>query len=165
MQTPLWRDLEPGTKWVLGTGLMFLVAVLIYLVIEPFVVERHRLTAEIPRLREDLAWMKAHVSEIQRLRLSGDSGSGLHEEILAPAVVEQLIRNSGLQDQVTDMKPGTNGDVVITFKEVSYKKLMTFLFDLNKRNSAYINQARVNRLQDKTGMVSARLSLGFVQQP
>ena len=57
------------------------------------------------------------------------------------------------------MKPGMKQDVIITFDEVSYVKLLDFLFDLKKTTGAQVSLAKLKLLQGKAGMISASLSL------
>jgi len=66
-----WRERAPREQALLGGGAVVLLLTVAYLMIEPVLEERRRLAAEIPQLRQDLAWMQEHLAEVQRLRRAG----------------------------------------------------------------------------------------------
>lgn len=154
-----WQSLGRREKLMIGTGLIVLAITVIFLILEPVMKERQRMAAEIPRLREDLAWMKDHAEEVQRLRVSDLPVSGGIVKVLTPVAVENALSRAGLQDKVSDMKSGKNQEVMITFEEVSYGNLVEFLYDLNQYSGAEVSFARINQVREKSGVVKAGLTL------
>ena len=144
---------------MLVAGLLLAMLVVGVLAIRGAVVERQRLAAGLPSLRKDLAWMQRHAAEIQQLRSPGDTAPGLDVGRLDPAVVERLLRGTGLESQLTELKPGANHEVIIAFSEVSYPRLISFLFSLDRGRGGSIRRASITRVQDKAGMVSASITL------
>ena len=154
-----WLSLLRREKIALGAGVIFLFVTAIYLVLEPVVEERERMAAEIPGLKEDLEWMQARVDEINGLRERGTGVNTSAPVILTPVMVEDALRRAGLLQQVTDMKQGSGQDVVVVFDKIPFGRLMDFLFDLKSSSGARIKFARISRLNDDTGHVSASLTL------
>jgi len=155
-----WQERAIREKAVLVSAGIILLLTLIYLAFEPILQERQRLTDEIPLLREDLSWMQSQVDEIQRLT---NPAVATNDNSVAPtltlAMIEQVLRQSGMEDQVTDLRPLTGQAISIGFNQVSYANLIEFLYQLQQRSNAVVSQARINRIEGRDGIVDANLSL------
>jgi general secretion pathway protein M len=155
-----WQERAVREKAVLAAAAIILLLTLVYLAFEPILQERQRLTAEIPLLREDLAWMQSQVSEIQQL---SNPVTTVTDNSTAPALtlamVEQVLRQSGMEDQVTDLRPLAGQVISIGFDKVSYANLVEFLYQLQQRSNAVVSQARINRIEGSDGVVNATLAL------
>lgn len=154
-----WQQRAPREKQVLAAGFALLFIVIAWLVIGSAIQKRERLEAEIPLLREDLAWMQAQIAEIDQLR--GDPSS-TGKEVLTIALVEELLRAAGVHGQVSELRSASEQGVLLRFKQVAHAQLMEFLLQLRKRAAARISLASISRLPDETGMVEASLSLNPV---
>jgi len=154
-----WQNLGLREKIMIGAGLIIVILTAVFLMLEPVSHERQRMAAEIPRLRDDVAWMKAHINQVQVLHNASLSMTGKDVTTLTPAIVENALRRSGLLNKVSDMRPEVGQGVNITFDEVSFESLMEFLLNLKIQNGAKVNLAKINRLQDKIGLVRASMTL------
>jgi len=155
-----WQERAVREKAVLAAAAIILLLTLIYLAFEPILQERQRLTAEIPLLREDLAWMQSQVSEIQQLNTPVTAVTDSSTmPALTLAMVEQVLRQSGMEDQVSDLRPLAGQAISIGFNKVSYANLIDFLYQLQQRSNAIVSQARINRIDGSDGVVNATFSL------
>lgn len=153
-----WKQRASRERFVLATGGLLLFLVFAWLTIEPVFQQRERLESGIPQMREDLAWMQAQLAVVEKLRgKSGPDNSG--KAVLTIALVEELLREAGMHDQVSELRPASGQDVMLRFKQVAYPQLMEFLLQLRQRAAARISMANFSRLQDHPGMVEASLSL------
>ncbi|HKL76820.1 MAG TPA: type II secretion system protein M [Gammaproteobacteria bacterium] len=155
-----WRERAPREQALLGGGAVVLLLTVAYLMIEPVLEERRRLAAEIPQLRQDLAWMQEHLAEVQRLRRAGTAtprSEGAPR--LTPARVEGALRQAGLGEQVAGLRPAGDGGVRVTFEQVAFPELAQWLHRLHQDSGATVTKARVRRLSGEAGMVEAQLTL------
>ncbi|HEY9147524.1 MAG TPA: type II secretion system protein GspM, partial [Gammaproteobacteria bacterium] len=64
--------LQPRERYTLIAGAVVLLLLLVYLLlVEPFVVNLERLDKRVAAQQEDVAWMRAAVAEVERLRAEG----------------------------------------------------------------------------------------------
>ena len=146
-------------KYLIGTGAIVVIITIIFLMVEPVIHERHSMVAQIPQLREDLAWMKRHLNELQQLRDAGMPVATEKITNLTPMVVEDALRHVGLLSVVTGLKPGKQHGIEINFEKVEYEALIEFLFDLKEHSNARVSLARIVKMENAPGMVSATISL------
>jgi len=154
-----WQQRAPRERNVLAAGAALLLITIVYLLIEPVIQQRARIQAELPRLREDLAWMQQQGATIEQLR--GSNGMvNTGRSGLTISLVEELLREAGVHAQVSDLRPGPGQSVVLRFNQVAYTQLMELLLQLRVRAAARVSLASITRLQDQPGMVEASLTLG-----
>lgn len=137
------------------TGVAILILIVIYLLLEPALESRNRLQSDIPRMREDLVWMQAQVPELQQLL--GTNAGRPSGEPLSVALIEDLLRQSGIHEQVSELRP-VDQTVSLRFDEVSYSGLMQFLSALTSRTAARVGAAGIRRLETASH-VEASLTL------
>lgn len=150
-----WQSLAVREKSVLLAGATILVLIVIYLLLEPALERRERLQSDIPRMRENLVWMQAQVPELQQLL--GTNAGRPSGEPLSVALVEDLLRQSGIHEQVSELRP-VDQSVSLRFDDVSYSGLIQFLSALTSRTAARVGAAGIRRLET-TGHVEASLTL------
>ena len=153
-----WQSLASREKSMLVTGAVLLVLIILYLIVEPALLRRERLAGDIPRLREDLAWMQSQLAELQQLR-GVDGASAQARMPLSVAMVEELLHQVDIYDQVADLRPVQGQSVMIRFKQVGHDKLMEFLSALRDRAVARVSLASIERVQDQPGRVEASVTL------
>lgn len=150
-----WQSLAVREKGILSAGAAILVVIVIYLLLEPALERRDRLQSDIPVMRENLAWMQAQVPELQQLL--GTNAGRPSGEPLSVALVEELLRQSGIHEQVSELRP-VDQTVSLRFDDVSYNGLMQFLTALTSRTSVRVGAAGIRRLES-SGHVEASLTL------
>jgi len=155
-----WRERSSRERAILIGGGVALLLVVIYLIMEPRIEERHRLAADIPQLQEDLAWMQRHVQEAKQLRAQGGKDTETDAGDLTPAVVEESLRRGGLADAVDDLRPAGDRGVEVAFRKVRFPKLAQWLHNLEASSGARVHKARIERLDGNKGVVKADLTLG-----
>ena len=154
-----WQIRTSREKLALSVTAMSLLFVMIFLVLEPVVRERRQLSAEIPQMRADLAWMKAHSADVKRLRGISGSTPGGADHAFSPAKVEGILRAVKLQDQLSHLQPLAEGGINISFNEVVFSELVEFIFRLQDSGHVRVASVRVKKIEDKNGRVTAELVL------
>jgi len=150
-----WRARLPRERAVVGGGLFILIVVVAYLFFEPVVDERRRMVEAVPALRDDLIWMQAHVDEIVRLQKRSEPTGAGNAQVLTPAVIEEMLRQAGLKNTVSELRSDTTSSVSVAFDEVVFADLMVFFRQLNRRKNTRIRQAVIRRLPEQPGEVEA----------
>lgn len=158
-----WQARAPKEKRLLGAAAIALLGATLFSALAPRLEERRRLAAELPRLRADLAWMEAQVAVVNRLRAAvGEAASA--ELRAGPGVsaagVEEVLRALGLREQVSGLRAGgEQGGLAIAFNEVAFSDLALFVSRLQAAGQGRVINAQVNRLEGRSGAVSASLTL------
>lgn len=151
-----WQSLASREKSTLVSGVVLLLCTGIYLALEPALLRRGQLAADIPRLRDDVTWMQSQLPELEQLH--GANNSSTAGTPLSVALVEELLRQSGIYEQVTDLRP-VQQSVTIRFDKVVYAQLVEFLSAVRARAAARISLASIRRNPDHAGHVEASLTL------
>lgn len=163
LQFAWWQARAPKEKRLLGVAAIALLGAALFSALAPRLEERQRLAAELPRLRADLAWMEARVAVVNRLRAAvGEAASA--EPGAGPGVsaagVEEVLRDLGLRKQVSGLRAGgEQGGLAIVFNEVAFSDLALFVSRLQAAGQGRVVSAQVNRLEGRSGTVSASLTL------
>lgn len=151
-----WKQRSPRERQGLVTVCAALSAVALFLALEPLVEERRRLSGEIPGLREDLAWMQAHLNEARRLRAPVTEDE---PQELSPARVEMLLEAAGMRRQVSAMQPLAGQGILIRFDDVSFADLLALISRLQDEGRARVANTRVSGFDDRNGRVMAEVTL------
>jgi len=154
-----WEQRARREKTVLISGAVLVLGVCIWLIMEPAILQRQRMLAELPKLEQDLAWMQDNVDQVNRLR-GGNNAATTGKTALSIALVEEIMRDAGVHEQVNELRPTSGQGVMVKFSKVAYPQLMDFLWRLKNKAKARVTLASISRLQDQAGMVDVSLSLG-----
>lgn len=154
-----WRLRTAREKQGLGVALSLLTATVLFLLIEPVADEHRRLSAELPELRDNLAWMRAHVDDVKRLRRPATMVGEEAERGVSPARVEEFLHAAGLQEQVHHMQPMTGHALVISFEDIVFGDLLEFISRLQDEGYGSVARARINKVEGRSGLVTAELTL------
>lgn len=152
-----WQSLAIREKSLLAMSAALLLCIFIFLALEPVMLRRQRLAGDIPRLRDDLAWMQSQLAELERLQ--GTNGTSSRADApLSVALVEQLLQQVDIYDQVSDLRPVQGQSVSIRFENVVYARLIEFLAALRTHAAARVSLASIRRIEP-AGHVEASLTL------
>lgn len=142
---------------VLVLGILVIVGTVLFLLIEPVYRDHQRLRADLPRLEQDLAWMRQQLAQSKaRQRPVNRNRPG---QVVTAVTVEQSIEQAGLEEYVTELRPDDNGGVRIDFEKVSYLALTEYIYQLREQYGAMITMAKIQDLDKNPGMVDATLLL------
>ncbi len=155
-----WQERPAREKVALIAGGAALGATVVFLLLEPVLAERQRIQAEIPKLREDLRWMRDHVEEVRQARQQAAPGAEAPKDALTPAAVEGSLRRAGLAERLEELSPDGGGRVRLVFPEVPFADLTQWLGRIRTGAGAVVHKARIERVEAKEGLVRARLTLG-----
>jgi len=153
-----WGNLSLRERLALILGGLAVLGTALFLYLEPVLRERTRLREELPQLRADLSWMRAHLGEVRRLRARNQPGAEGESTRLTPAAIEASVRDSGLGGALQNLEPVGPDRVRIRFREVPFPELMVWLGRLQQRGIE-VAQARIRRSEEKAGQVRAELTL------
>jgi len=160
-----WRRLAGREKRVLAALAVVLFVLAAWLTAGPLIREHERLQRELPRLREDLAWMKSHAAEIRALKETDRMTGEPVPARLTTAAVEDMLEQAGLRSRLTALHPEPERGILVRFDEVDFVSLAGLLYRLERQPGAQVSEARIIRLPDTPGMVSASLLLGGEPAP
>lgn len=151
-----WRQRSARERLGLAGVCALCTAAALFLTLEPLVEERHRLSDEIPGLREDLAWMQAHLGAARKLRKPATEDEPPE---LSPARIETLLEEAGLRRQVSAMQPLAGQGILVGFDDVNFADLLALISRLQGEGLARVADTRVNGLAGRNGRVMAELKL------
>lgn len=153
-----WQQRAGREQWLLASAAGMLLFVFVYLLFEPVLQRREQLHADIPRLHEDLVWMQTQLADLERRRGTADPSPSTRTP-LTITLVEELLRNAGIHEQVSDLRPVQGQSVMVRFDQVVYTQVMEFLLQVHNRAAARVSLASIRRMQDQTGQVEVSLTL------
>ncbi|MDE0156621.1 MAG: type II secretion system protein GspM [Gammaproteobacteria bacterium] len=155
-----WRQRNARERLSLVAAGALLLVVALLLALKPFLEERRRLSAGLPGLQEDLAWMRAHVGEVEQLRKSAAAGAREQAQPgLSASQVETLLHDAGLREQVTAMQPQADAGITVSFDEIVFADLLALVVRLQDEGRTRVTGMRVNALEARNGRVKAELTL------
>ena len=151
-----WMARVRREKMMLMAALTILLGIIVYLAIEPVLLEREHLQETIPKLQSDLGWMQSQLEVVQGLR--GQVEKQVNED-LTLSDVEDLVISIGIEQQLSELKPGSSGELKARFEDVSYAKLLDLLYLLRQQKHASATQLSITLKTGKTGLVDASVSV------
>jgi type II secretory pathway component PulM len=154
-----WRQREKREQVILLVGVVITTFVLIYLLIEPVLKERSRMSADIPALQSDLIWMQSHVQEIQNLMSTGSNNIGTKRASLSLSSVQTILSEMSLSQKVKELSPMASQGIRLNFTEIQYPDLIELMFKLESITGARISNAQFSLIENNTGVVQATLIL------
>ena len=154
-----WNTLALREKQMVSLGVTILGAFLIYLILWlPLSNYVSSLREQIQNNQELLTWMKGTDKQIQALekgtnrKLSKSSAGSLLN------IVQKHIKTSSISTSVTQLHQSENDSVQLTFKNVSFDKLIAWIIPFTQQQECSITQMTVTPTAS-IGMVSAELVL------
>ena len=166
--TDWWRQRSARERLSLTAAGVLLLVVALALALEPLAAERRRLSAGLPGLQADLAWMQAHVAEVEQLRQSAATAEQAPAPArLSAAQVEALLHEAGLREQVSALQPqigaginaGDGAGITIGFTEIGFADLLALMLQLQDTGRARVTALRVQAGDARNGQVTAELTL------
>lgn len=150
-----WRQLEVRERRLVAWGGAALVLFLIYALFwAPMRADLERLRASVPQNQTKLALMRAQAQEVAQLRARAPSATPSGNLL---STVEQSAMNRGLRQSMSRIEPEGANAARVTFEEVNFNSLVSWLADLQKQG-VRVENANLQR-RPEAGLVSARLVL------
>jgi len=154
--TGWWKMRMKREKIMLASAVLVLVCSILYLCVEPMIEEKARLNSILPQMQNDLVWMQTNLAFFQQFR---ESEKNTDVKKISAATLEEMVRESGLQESLSDLKPDDDNGVKVLFEEVSYVKLLDLLYRSRALKNAIVSQATIIAVSEKPGTVKADLIL------
>ena len=151
-----FMSLEKRERRVLGSGLVVLMAFILYVaVVSPYISHRRALTAEVQSQSALLAWMRPVASRIQASQ--GSQTAALPEGSLLGAVNATIAR-AGLAGALQQAQQSDDGTVRTQFKSANFDSLVNWLASLQRTYGVVANDVTVTRASGP-GQVDASIRL------
>lgn len=153
-------SLQSRERYTLIAGAVVLLLLLIYLLlVEPFVVNLERLDKRVTAQQEDMAWMRAAVAEVQRLRAEGEGrprGQAASGQSLL-SLIDASAKREGLGTALKQLSP-VGDKIRIRLEEASFDTMLRWLGTLEQDAGVGVDTLTLERLQEQ-GMINATLLL------
>lgn len=140
---------------VLGVTILFIVFSYAF-IWEPLKNENTQLMQRLEASRNDLAWMTSIAPQIKALSNKPTKKKVQQGSLLT--TIDQTARNFKIDNKLERAEPQSNGQIRVTYKEISFIKLSDWLKDLAQKDIEVLNMS-LNRQRE--GIVDASLVLGI----
>jgi len=152
--------LQPRERYTLIAGAVVLLLLLVYLLlVEPFVVNLERLDKRVAAQQEDVAWMRAAVAEVERLRAEGAgrsrSQAASGQSLLS--LIDASAKREGLGGALKQLSP-VGDKIRIRLEEASFDTMLRWLGALEQDAGVGVDTLTLERLPAQ-GMVNATILL------
>lgn len=152
-----WSARQPRERRVLGLGAVLLLPLLVWLLlIEPAIEGRSHWQQALPKLRSQLAQMRAIASEIAALPASPTPAPAAG---LSRPSLERSLKDKGLEAQ--NLTVSDNG-MTANFSNVTFAALTEWLQQTQSSDRLVVTEATITA-RDLPGRVDARLNLQRTQ--
>ena len=158
LQIKQWfYSLPPKEQWLVsGTGVILLITLFYLIVWEPLHLglddELHKKHSQ----QEILLWMQQAANEVKTLRSSGSSSTIRDKNKPTTLVIEQAIKNAGLQPSVKKIESSGSDGARVTLSEASFNQMLIWLNTLATHNGILVVSANIERAE-QSGRANARL--------
>lgn len=148
-----WRQLAPRERQLISWGGAGLLAALCYAYLwQPITVERHKLRATLPQLRENAAQMHRQAQEAAQLKASVTPAP--RGEAIKSAVY-QAAKEAGLDSKTLQLNLLDEGRANIAWATVSFDAWTVLVANLQKNQGIRLESCTIEALPE-TGMASVR---------
>jgi len=155
-----WSQLSETDRRAIRTGGSVVAAVLfIMLIIVPSIQSYRNLAASLPKMKSQLATMRAQSLEAQRLQAAPSTGIQ-NESILS--ILEKSTVTHGIQSSVQSLTPRSDVAASIRLKSIEYGTMLKWLAGLNTQYHLRISEAEINK-SSAPGIVDAFFVIGNVK--
>lgn len=153
-----WLNLSLREKQTVSIGAIALLILLIYAFIwSPLDGNVSAMRKQIQRNEELLAWMQATDKQIQALE-NHTQKSTSHSSGSLLSMVQNQINESPLATQLSQLRQSESDSVQLSFKQVDFDKLITWLTESLHSGGIVVSQITVTP-SESPGIVSAELIL------
>lgn len=154
-----WQNLQPRERSLLGIGAFAVLAALVFLlVLEPLSAKRARLQAQLAAETASLTRVQALAEEAARLRQGTLPVGALPEGQSLLAVLNDSAQTGGIQTSIERVVPNGTGEASVTFDDIAFDALMTWMITLRERYGIEASRLVVDKAQQR-GRVNANLTL------
>jgi general secretion pathway protein M len=156
-----WIERAPRERLVLGVGGVVLAGVLLYLMlVEPAWTGIGRLERSLPQQRAQAAELDALLGEVRTLRSQPQVATVSPSEV--KGAIESSLGRAGLK--MTRMIPLSEGDLQLTFSNVPYGALASWLAGIERELGARATTVVVTGKDGAPGNVDAELALRLARK-
>ena len=154
-----WNSREARERRVLGIG-GAVVAILFAwsFVWYPLTHARATLAARVAQQRDDLTWMRQHVSAARQLHAQGARSSADRQGKSLLALADVSARSGGLNGALKRVEPTGGNSVRVSFEVADFDTLMNWLDALGRDYGVVVTDFSADKVEG-LGLVNARVTL------
>lgn len=154
-----WERLQARERRVLGGGGVVVALLLGYAFAwYPLAHLRTTLTTRVERQREDLAWMRQHLSQAVDLKAQGVRSRGDRQGKSLLALADVSARGAGLAGALKRVEPTGGNSVRVSFEIADFDTLMNWLDALGRDYGVQVTDFSADKVEG-LGLVNARATL------
>lgn len=151
-------SLPTKEQWMVsGTGALLLITLFYLIIWEPLHLGLDDEIQKRQSQQEILLWMQQAANEVKTLRKSGSSSTIRNKNKPTTLVIEQALKNAGLQSSVKKIESSGNNGAKVTLDEASFNQILVWLNTLATHNGIQVVSANIERAE-KPGRANARLT-------
>ena len=151
-------SLPTKEQWMVsGTGALLLITLFYLIIWEPLHLGLDDEIQKRQSQQEILLWMQQAANEVKTLRRSGSSSTIRNKNKPTTLVIEQALKNAGLQSSVKKIESSGNNGAKVTLDEASFNQILVWLNTLATHNGIQVVSANIERAE-KPGRANARLT-------
>lgn len=151
-------SLPTKEQWMVsGTGALLLITLFYLIIWEPLHLGLDDEIQKRQSQQEILLWMQQAANEVKTLRRSGSSSTIRNKNKPTTLVIEQALKNAGLQSSVKKIESSGNNGAKVTLDEASFNQILVWLNTLATHNGIQVVSANIERAENP-GRANARLT-------
>jgi len=144
-------------RMVSGTGAIVLITLFYLIVWEPLHLGLDTEQQKKYSQQEILLWMQQAANEVKTLRTSGNSSTIRDKNKPTTLVIEQAIKNAGLESSVKKIESSGSNGARVTLNEAAFNQILIWLNTLATHNGIQVVSANIERAETP-GRANARLT-------
>lgn len=153
-----FNSLPIKEQWMVsGTGALLIITLFYLIIWEPLHLGLDDELQKQQAQQEISLWMQQAADEVKTLRTSGSSSTIRDKNKPTTLVIEQALKNAGLQTSVKKIESSGNNGARVTLDEAAFNQMLVWLNTLATHNGIQVVSANIDRAENP-GRVNARLT-------
>jgi general secretion pathway protein M len=153
-----FNSLPIKEQWMVsGTGALLIITLFYLIIWEPLHLALDDELQKQQAQQEISLWMQQAADEVKTLRTSGSSSTIRDKNKPTTLVIEQALKNAGLQTSVKKIESSGNNGARVTLDEAAFNQMLVWLNTLATHNGIQVVSANIDRAENP-GRVNARLT-------
>ena len=153
-----WFSLQPRERLVLTIGALLVSFILFYaLILKPWHRALDNMTASLPKMRENLVWMRTQSEALKTgtIERTSTNYQGGDQSLLS--ILEQTAKRAGVQKSIQQLVPGSEGSQVrVVMGDAEFNKWLAWIDVLYKQYGVDIEQVATEREDERPNVVEIR---------
>ena len=155
-----WLGLQPRERLILGVGGIIVCLILLYaLIIQPWHNSLKDMQAALPKLREDLVWMRQQSDALKGGSVKQDQSSSQGQDDSLLSLVEKTAKSANVSKSIQQLSPAENNtEVRVVLEDVNFNQWLRWIDELYKRYGVDVKQVNAERDDDEPNVAEIRVT-------